>query len=56
MKLLRTVLLVLVMLGACGCITINVPDPPDVEIHGEVNTDNGADDTDGADGGSERRQ
>ena len=41
MKLLRTILLVLVALGACGC-TINVPGPPDIEIHGEVNTGDGA--------------
>ena len=47
MKFVRTVLLVLVMLGACGCFNINVPDPPDINIHGEVNNGNGADNGNG---------
>jgi len=36
MKILRMLLLCLVAAGA-GCISIRIPDPPDVHIHGEVN-------------------
>ena len=50
MRFLRTVLLLLVAFGACGCY-IRVPDPPDITIHGEINTgDDTGDDTGEANG------
>ena len=47
MKLARTILLIVLAFVVCGCFTINVPDPPDIEIHGEVNTDKAPDDAEG---------
>lgn len=41
MRLVRAIVLALVALGACGCFNINVPDPPDINIHGEINGDGG---------------
>ena len=37
MRLVRTILLVVLALGVSGCFNINIPDPPDINIHGEVN-------------------
>ncbi len=36
MKLLRMVLLTCLAFAATGCFTINVPEPPDVQIPTEV--------------------
>ena len=41
MRLVRTILLAALALGAGGCFNIHVPDPPDINIHGEVNNGNG---------------
>jgi len=45
MKLVRSILLAVVAvvaLGASGCfINFDVPDPPDIRIHGEVNGEGG---------------
>ena len=49
MRFLRTVLLVLAAFGACGCY-IRVPDPPDINIHGEVNNGGKTNDANGAGG------
>jgi len=39
MKLLRMLLLTWLVIAAAGCISIRVPDPPDVHIRGEVDGD-----------------
>ncbi len=41
MRLVRAIVLSLVAFGACGCFNINVPEPPDINIHGEVNGEGG---------------
>ena len=41
MKFIRTILLVLVMVAAGGCFNIRIPDPPDIDIHGEINNGDG---------------
>ena len=37
MRLVRTILLVVLALAVSGCFNITIPDPPDINIHGEVN-------------------
>jgi len=39
MKLLRVLLLTCLAVSGAGCISIRIPEPPDVHIHGEVEGD-----------------
>jgi len=38
MRIVRAIVLALLAFGACGCY-IHIPDPPDINIHGEINGD-----------------
>ena len=42
MRLVRTILSAVLALGVGGCFNIHVPDPPDINIHGEVNNGDNA--------------
>ena len=39
MKLLRMLLLACLLVSTAGCLSIRIPEPPDVHIHGEVKGD-----------------
>ena len=36
MKILKALLAALLAVSATGCLTVNVPPPPDIYIHGEL--------------------